>query len=82
MGLSLSNAIAASTATDGVPLSDGEITGSATVPKSGLFAFDATDIINLVFTNGVYEVAPFLGDAFFYVGDTVFNGGAGAATTP
>lgn len=47
-GSASSNAIVASTVTDGVPLVDGDITGSSVDPKTGLFALDATDIINLL----------------------------------
>ena len=47
-----SNAVAAITATDGDPIGDGAIMGSGTGsvgdPKTGLFAFDEADTINLL----------------------------------
>ena len=43
-----SNAIQASTVTDGEVLTFNEIRGSATAPKTGLHAFDSADIINLL----------------------------------
>lgn len=47
-GSASANAVVASTVDDGLDLSDSEITGSATEPKTGLHAFDAADIINLL----------------------------------
>lgn len=44
----LSNAVAATTVTDGDPLSDSEIMGSGVVPKTGLYALDKVDTINLL----------------------------------
>lgn len=44
----LSNAVAAITVTDGVPLSDNEIMGSGVAPKSGLHVLDMVDTINLL----------------------------------
>ena len=43
-----SNAITASTVTDGEVLTFNEIEGSGTEPKTGLHAFDTADIINLL----------------------------------
>lgn len=50
------------------------------VPKAPIKT--ATDVINLIFTSGVYQVAPFLGDAFFYLNnDSVLTGTATGTTT-
>lgn len=47
-GAALSNAIAASSVTDGVELNNAAIEGSPVAPKTGLYALDAADIINLL----------------------------------
>ncbi len=47
-GSALSHVVAATAGGDGIDLSDSQITGSASEPKTGLHAFDTADIINLL----------------------------------
>ena len=56
-GTALSHAVVASTVTDGSALTGTEISGSDAEPKTGLFALDAADIINLVC------IPPFVADS-------------------